>query len=134
MRDAPRKGPRIRALPPLLALALAGCASAADTIEPASVSPLGYRDLDCAAIEAEAWRVADRARVIAGLQDRRATRDTLVTTLGILAFPPALLMTSGDGLEAAELARLRGEFASLRAVSEAHGCASAVLESVGRRG
>lgn len=108
---------------PLLALALAGCASAARNIEAVSVSPLAYRGLDCAALEAEAWRVTDRAREVAGLQDRRATRDTVVTTVGVLAFWPALLLPRGDGPEAVELARLRGELAALETAAASAGCA-----------
>lgn len=108
--------------PALLAAALAGCASAASDIRPAPASPLAYRDLDCAVLEAEAWRIADRARDVAALQDRRATRDTVVTTLGLVAFWPALFLTQGDGPEAAELARLRGEAGAIAQAAERAGC------------
>lgn len=45
-----------------------------------------------------------------------------MTTLGLVAFWPALFLTQGDGPEAAELARLRGEAGAIAKAAEGAGC------------
>ncbi|TVR07710.1 MAG: hypothetical protein EA385_12080 [Salinarimonadaceae bacterium] len=59
--------------PAPLAASLAGCASAASDIRPAPASPLAYRDLDCAVLEAEAWRTAPATSPPCRIAGRPAT-------------------------------------------------------------
>ena len=101
----------------LLLIALAGCATSAENIQPIYVSPLQYQNLTCAQIGAEASRVSQRAAQVAGVQDKNATNDAVATGVGIILFWPVLFFMEGDGQNAAELGRLRGEFETLEKVA-----------------
>jgi len=99
------------------ALALAGCASSAAEIKPSYVSPLQYQHLSCPQIAAEAERVSRRAAEASGVQDQNSSRDAWTTAGAIILFWPAAFFVKGDGQNAAELARLKGEFEALERVS-----------------
>ena len=95
-----------------LSFVLAGCASSSSSISASYVSPLQYQSYTCQQLAGEADRLSRRASEVAGAQDEKATGDVVKTTVGIVVFWPLLLFNSGDGQTAAELGRLKGEFAS----------------------
>lgn len=117
----------VRSVPALLAaglsLGLAGCASSASNIEAAYVSPMNYESYSCAQLEQEAERVSQRAIEVTGRQNERATRDAVATGVGIVLFWPALFFVRGDGAQAAEVARLKGEMETIEKVSIRKNCA-----------
>lgn len=117
----------VRSVPVLLAaglsLGLAGCASSASNIEAAYVSPMNYESYSCAQLEQEAERVSQRAIEVTGRQNERATRDAVATGVGIVLFWPALFFVRGDGAQAAEVARLKGEMETIEKVSIRKNCA-----------
>jgi hypothetical protein len=100
-----------------LAAATGGCAKNSAQITAAYVSPYQFEQFTCPQIAEEAQRVSHRAGIAAGAQDERASRDAVATGVGVIIFWPALLMISGDGNNAAELARLRGELEALEQVA-----------------
>lgn len=102
--------------------ALIGCASSSTDIKPAYVSPLQYQSLTCEQIGLEMERVSRRAAEAAGVQDSNRTQDAWVTAAAIVVFWPAAFMVKGDGQNAAELARLKGEFEALERVSIEKNC------------
>jgi len=102
--------------------ALIGCASSSADIKPAYVSPLQYQSLTCEQIGLEMERVSRRAAEAAGVQDSNRTQDAWVTAAAIVVFWPAAFMVKGDGQNAAELARLKGEFEALERVSIEKNC------------
>jgi hypothetical protein len=57
----------------------------------------------------EAQSVAIRAQQAAGVQDKQRSNDQVLATVGGVLFWPSLLFLNGDGQNAAELARLKGE-------------------------
>jgi hypothetical protein len=98
-------------------LAIVGCASRAENISAAYVSPLQYQNYNCAQLSEEASRIASRAAQVAGVQDSKATNDAVATGVGVIIFWPALFLIKGDSTTAAELARLKGEMEAIERVS-----------------
>lgn len=101
----------------IAALSLSACAKRADTISATYVSPYQYENFTCPQLADEAQRLSHRAAVVAGVQDEKATRDTVATTVGVIVFWPALFMIGGNDQQTGELARLRGELEAVEQVS-----------------
>lgn len=106
----------------LAAAALAGCASRASDIGASYVSPLTYQSLTCPQLQEEAARVSSRAALAVGAQNERASRDAVATGVSLVLFWPALFFVRGDGPQAAELARLKGEMDAIEQASIAKNC------------
>ena len=105
-----------------LAAALAGCASSSSEIKAAYISPLQYQNLSCPQIGQEMERVSRRASEAAGVQDAQKSQDGWVTAGAVVLFWPAAFFIKGDGQNAAELARLKGEFEALEKVGIEKNC------------
>ena len=86
---------------------LAGCATRADNIAPAYVSTVGYQGLSCKQLS---------------LQDQKATGDAVATGVALVVFWPALFLIRGDGTQAAEVSRLKGEMQAIETSSRRKGC------------
>jgi hypothetical protein len=106
----------------IAALMVFGCAKSADEIAPAYVSPLAYQNYSCSQIGEEVQRISVRASELSGVQDEKATSDAVVTTVGVIVFWPALFFLEGDGQNAAELARLKGEYETLEKLATEKDC------------
>ncbi len=107
----------------LLASALlAGCASSSGEIRPTYVSPIQYQHHTCRQLGAEAERVSRRASDAAGVQDAKRTQDQWATGAAIVVFWPAAFFVGGDGQNAAELARLKGEFEAIEQAAIQKNC------------
>ena len=100
----------------------AGCASPASSIGAAYVSPVGYQGLSCGQIANEVQAVSARAAEAIGAQNQKATGDAVAMTVGLVVFWPALFLMKGDGAQAAEVARLKGEMQALETASRRNGC------------
>lgn len=112
-----------KAILALTALALlAGCATGADNIAAAYVSPVGYQGLSCAQLGNEATAISSRAVAANGAQNRKAAGDAVAMTVGLVVFWPALLFTQGDGAKATEVANLKGQMQAVEDVSRQKGC------------
>jgi hypothetical protein len=99
------------------ALLLSACAKGADSIAPSYISPYQYENWTCPQIADEAQRISSRASRAAGIQDEKATKDAVATTVAVVVFWPALFLIGGNDQQTAELARLRGEMEALEQVS-----------------
>jgi len=106
----------------LAAAVLAGCATRANDVAPAYVSPLTYDRFSCDQLRDEATRVSSRAIAATGAQNRRATNDAVATGVTLILFWPAVFLVRGDGAQAAELARLKGEMDAIEQASTGKGC------------
>ncbi|MBB4285916.1 hypothetical protein [Roseospira goensis] len=104
------------------ALALAGCASSSENIAAAYVSPNQYANYSCDQIREEQGRVGTRVRQLAGDVDDNATGDAVAMGVGMILFWPALFFIEGDGPEANEYARLKGEHEALQKAAIEHNC------------
>ena len=101
----------------VLALGLAGCAKSADQITASYVSPITYQSYTCQQLAEEAERISSRPVALTGAQNNQATGDAVATTVAVVIFWPAAFFVRGDGAQAAELARMKGEMEAIEQVS-----------------
>ena len=107
---------------------LVGCASSPDKMTAAYVSPIQYQDYDCKQIGAELTRVSRRAQELYGQLDKTASNDGAQMAVGLVLFWPALFfLEGGDGPEAAEYSRLKGERDALEQIAIQKQCDPAII-------
>jgi len=107
-----------------VAIAVSACASQPDEIHTTHVSDLQYQEYDCDQLRAEAVRVSDRANDLRRSLKETADADAAQVGVGLILFWPALfLVEGGDGVEANEYARLKGEKEAIERVSVLKKCA-----------
>ncbi len=104
------------------ALGLSGCATRSADVAPEPSSAAEFVSWDCDRIDDELERVQQRAADVAYSVDERAGNNILALGMGLSVFWPALFALRPDGLEAAELSRLKGRDEALRSASRAQGC------------
>jgi hypothetical protein len=109
----------------LLALMLAGCATAPEKVAATFVDPAQYRSYDCARLAQEIDRVGLDVDRIAGAQRNRRTQDQVAVGVGLFLFWPALPMTAWRD-HATELGWLKGEYEALRVIAEEKRCGQSV--------
>lgn len=106
---------------------LSGCASSPDKMTASYVSPIQYRDYDCEQIAFELDRVSRRSNELYGTLKKEAGKDTAQMAVGLVLFWPALFfLEGGDGPQAAEYSRLKGEYEALQTASTQKKCSFAV--------
>ncbi|MFT6580202.1 MAG: hypothetical protein ACKVKG_08795 [Alphaproteobacteria bacterium] len=111
------------ALLTVLAGALAACASQPDSIQTASVSTVGYDKYNCTQLSQEAERVSGRTLTLYNKLQKTAENDQAQMAVGMILFWPALFfLEGGDGAEAAEYSRLKGERVAIEKVSVQKTC------------
>ena len=106
----------------LAALALAGCATRAADVAAVPTSPAEFMAWDCDRMDDELDAVQQRAADVAYSVDERAGNNIVALGLGVTVFWPALLAMRPAGLEAADLARLKGRYEALRVASRGKAC------------
>jgi hypothetical protein len=111
----------------LLAL-LAGCSTRAVDVKPVRANPADFASWDCARIDDDVDAVLQRAVEVAYAVDERAGNNIVALGVGVTIFWPALVAMRPDGLEAAELASLKGRYEALRTASSFKGCPPASIE------
>jgi hypothetical protein len=111
----------------LLAALLAGCSTRAVDVKPVPANPADFATWECDRIDDDVDRVLQRAVEVAYAVDERAGNNIVALGLGVTIFWPALVAMRPDGLEAAELARLKGRYEALRTAAAAKGCPPASI-------
>lgn len=102
---------------------VSACATHPDKIAASSVSPLAYQDYNCKQISQEIPRVEREAAQLYGQLDKTASDDSAQMAVGMVLFWPALFfLEGGDGPQAAEYARLKGEREALEKTAIEKGC------------
>lgn len=81
-----------------------------------------YQHFTCEQLSMEAQRVSGRAVEMSGAQDSKASKDAVMTGVGVVLFWPSLFFIKGDGQTAAELGRLKGEMDAIEQASIAKNC------------
>ncbi len=105
-------------------LVLAACATQPEEIATAYVSPLHYKNFDCDQLELEAERVSRRALELHANLEEMADTDEAQMGIGLILFWPALFfLEGGDGAEAMEYARIKGEREAIEKRSIEQKCA-----------
>lgn len=116
------KSSLVRALSVLPAILAVGCAHSSEEIAAQPVPTSIYDSYECTKIASEGDRIAARLAELKTEVDETADDDELTTTVGILVFPPLLFFLKGDGAEASEYGRLKGEHAALQQVAVQKQC------------
>lgn len=106
----------------LSCLLLQGCITRATDVKPSSTDPAEFLGWSCVRIDDELDTVQYRASDVAYAVDERAGNNILALGLGVMVFWPALMAMRPDGLEAVDLARLKGRFDALTQASRSAGC------------
>jgi hypothetical protein len=101
---------------------LAGCATNPNQISAAYVSPVLYQNLSCPQLAQEAQRVSSAAAAASGAQTSQASKDAVMTTVGVVLFWPALFFIGGDKNNAADVSRLKGEMQAIEQANISKGC------------
>ena len=114
------------------ALLSAGCASSPDKIPTASVSTLQYKDCDQLAMESD--RISRRVNELYMNLKRTADNDSAQMAVGMLLFWPALFfLEGGDGPEAQEYSRLKGEYDAIERVAIKDSCEIAPMPDLKKK-
>ena len=113
----------IAALAAVGALGLAGCATQPGKISAQSVSTLQYMNHDCDQLVAESNRIERRVQELHAQLKKTADNDAAQMGIGLIVFWPALFfLEGGDGPEAQEYGRLRGERKAIETVAIQNRC------------
>jgi hypothetical protein len=112
----------------LLVAFMAGCSTRAVDVKPVPADPADFAGWACDRIDDDLDRVLQRAVEVAYAVDERAGNNIVALGVGVAIFWPALLAMRPDGLEAAELARLKGRYEALRTASDRKGCPPASID------
>lgn len=100
-----------------------GCASDPKKISAAYVSPAQYRGWDCDQIVDESAHIERRSIELYQSLKKDSDADKWQMGVGLILFWPALFaLEGGDGPEASEYSRLKGEYEALRTVSVEKRC------------
>jgi hypothetical protein len=107
----------------LLSVMISGCASSPDSMLASSVSPLLYQDYDCKQLVMEGDRISRRTQALYATLDSKASTDTVQMTVGLLLLWPTLFfLEGGDGAEAVEYKRLKGEYDAIHQAAIVQKC------------
>ena len=106
----------------VLLCAVSGCATRSGDVVPQKTDPVEFAAWNCDRIDEESDRVQLRAADVAYAVDARVGNNMIALGLGVMVFWPALLAMRPDGMEAQELAALKGRFEALRSVGQQRGC------------
>jgi hypothetical protein len=112
----------------LTAISVAACASSSNEIGTTYVSPIQYQNYNCNQVAGELQRVTRRAGELKVSIDREAGNDAAQMGIGLILFWPALFfLEGGDGPEAAEYSRLKGELDALEQVAIQKECGITIV-------
>ena len=107
----------------LTASLLIGCATQPKDLPTAYVSPLQYQNYSCDQIAMEMNRVSRKVNELRGDLKEEADNDSAQMAIGLIIFWPALFfLEGGDGADATEFSRLKGEFEALESISIQKSC------------
>ena len=98
------------------------CASNASDIAAAYVSPTKYSNYNCEQVSLEKDSIERRVNELYIKVEQRAKNDKVSMGVGMVLFWPALFFLKGDSPEAAEYARMKGEYEAIRTVSVQKNC------------
>ena len=112
---------------------LSGCASRSADVVPKRSDPAAYAAWDCERLFDETDAVQRRAADVAYDVDARAGNNVVALGLGVTVFWPALLAMRPDGVEAEQLAELKGRYEALRTASTQRPCGAPPEAMAARR-
>ena len=109
----------------MLAIELAGCATASKDITSTYVSPVMYQSYDCQQLAAETVRLQAHVNQLGGRLDQAASNDKAIAAAGALLFWPALFALGGTKGQEVEYANLKGQADALQVATIEKKCTAA---------
>lgn len=114
----------------LIALVVSGCASSSKDVGSAYISPATYKNYSCEELVEEANYIQSRVQELAQSLDTEATKDVAQTSAAFILVPFTAglslgilgALEGGDGPEAVEYARLKGEYEAVRQMMSRKKC------------
>ena len=103
-------------------LLILNCASSTSDISASYVSPQKYSDFDCDQIMLERDTIERRVNELYQSIEQRAKNDRVSMGVGMVVFWPALFFLKGDSPEAAEYARMKGEYEAIQKIANQKKC------------
>ena len=103
-------------------LLILNCASSTSDISASYVSPQKYSDFDCDQIMLERDTIERRVNELYQSIEQRAKNDRVSMGVGMVVFWPALFFLKGDSPEAAEYARMKGEYEAIQTIANQKKC------------
>lgn len=104
---------------------LSACASSAENVSAAYVSPTGYKALTCDELLAEREGLRAKVAEVSAAQDNKAGGDAAAVAVATIVFLPAALFLAAGEDKSGELSRLKGEFDAVTTVATEKDCISA---------
>ncbi|MBL6946213.1 MAG: metal ABC transporter ATP-binding protein [Rhodospirillales bacterium] len=102
---------------------ISACASSPDDLQTQYVSELQYQGQDCDQLAFEESRITRRVSELYGSLDKKAGDDAAQMGIGLVLFWPTLFfLEGGDGPQAQEFARLKGEHEAIERVANQKKC------------
>ena len=93
-----------------LSVLIGGCASNPDNLSAQYVNDIQYKDYSCEQLASETANLNQRVSALHGQLDSEANKDAAQMAVGLVFLWPALFfLEGGDGPQAAEYSRLKGE-------------------------
>jgi hypothetical protein len=102
--------------------ALGACAKHSKDIPAQYVSPMQYNSYSCKQIEQEMRVLSTKVSDLAAQCDKTASNDDVQMGVGLILLWPTLFFLDGDTPQAAEYARLKGEFDALEKAAIQKNC------------
>jgi len=96
---------------------LVGCASKPSNIKAQYVSPMLYQHYDCEQIVAEKNRIDREVGTLYETLKNKSNNDTLQAASAVLLWPMLFTLEGGDGPDAIEYGRLKGQVKALEDMS-----------------
>lgn len=113
--------------------ALAGCASQPDKMQAQYVSPAQYESYDCTRVTNEMGQTSRRINELYTRLKKTADNDAAQMGVGLVLFWPTLFfLEGGDGPDAGEYSRLKGEYEALETVAIQKNCSVPATAKIAR--
>ncbi len=114
--------------------ALVGCATPPEEMHAAYVSPTQFNGLNCAQLSEELERVSGREIELHAQLKTLADDDATQMGVGlILLWPTLFFLEGGDGVQAAEYSRLKGEGDAVEKMMIRNQCSNELMAPVKQR-
>jgi len=98
----------------IVSVLMTGCASDSSQIAASHVSSVHYSKYDCDMLTTELNELTGRLGTLEKIADDKATNDAVVGSVAVIFFFPVALAMQGDGVEAQELAQVKGKINAIR--------------------
>ncbi|MEP5728051.1 MAG: hypothetical protein ABJL67_01625 [Sulfitobacter sp.] len=98
------------------------CATKPEEISASYVSHTKFANLNCTQLREEASEVSHRAALLTAKQAKRRKQDSVAVGVSLVLFWPAAFLVKGDGVDANQLASIKGEMKAIEEVNRRKKC------------